>query len=288
MKKTLVMAMISAVMLSMAGCGNNAQPAADTAETAATDAAADAAEEAGTEAAEAESTEEAAEADAADEAKSDGVMTYEEYLAADIDSEVTVETYIQAKQGWWEDNGQGVATFYTQDAEGGYFIYNMPCSEEDYNDKLTVGAKIKVTGYKAEWSGEVEIMDATYEVEDGTYVAEPLDVTDSLGSDDLEKYMNQSIAMKGLKVEASKDANGEDAAFLYNYDGSGTEGDDLYFNVSANGATYTFTVESYLCGKDTDVYKAVENLNIGDTIDIEGFLYWYEGAQPHVTSVTVE
>ena len=276
MKKTLVMAMISAVMLSMAGCGNNAQPAAD------------AAEEASTEAAEAESTEKAAEAGAADEAKSDGVMTYEEYLAADIDSEVTVETYIQAKQGWWEDNGQGVATFYTQDAEGGYFIYNMPCSEEDYNDKLTVGAKIKVTGYKAEWSGEVEIMDATYEVEDGTYVAEPLDVTDSLGSDDLEKYMNQSIAMKGLKVEASKDANGEDAAFLYNYDGSGTEGDDLYFNVSANGTTYTFTVESYLCGKDTDVYKAVENLNIGDTIDIEGFLYWYEGAQPHVTSVTVE
>ena len=288
MKKTLVMAMISAVMLSMAGCGNNAQPAADTAEPAATEAAADAAEEASTEAAEAESTEKAAEAGAADEAKSDGVMTYEEYLAADIDSEVTVETYIQAKQGWWEDNGQGVATFYTQDAEGGYFIYNMPCSEEDYNDKLTVGAKIKVTGYKAEWSGEVEIMDATYEVEDGTYVAEPLDVTDSLGSDDLEKYMNQSIAMKGLKVEASKDANGEDAAFLYNYDGSGTEGDDLYFNVSANGTTYTFTVESYLCGKDTDVYKAVENLNIGDTIDIEGFLYWYEGAQPHVTSVTVE
>ena len=164
MKKTLVMAMISAVMLSMAGCGNNAQPAADTAETAATEAAADAAEEASTEVAEAESTEEAAEAGAADEAKSDGVMTYEEYLAADIDSEVTVETYIQAKQGWWEDNGQGVATFYTQDAEGGYFIYNMPCSEEDYNDKLTVGAKIKVTGYKAEWSGEVEIMDATYEV----------------------------------------------------------------------------------------------------------------------------
>ena len=83
----------------------------DTAETAATEAAADAAEEASTEAAEAESTEEAAEAVAADEAKSDGVMTYEEYLAADIDSEVTVETYIQAKQGWWEDNGQGVATF---------------------------------------------------------------------------------------------------------------------------------------------------------------------------------
>lgn len=284
MKKLLAMALTSAVVLSMAGCGsnNNGAAAADTSADAS-------AAEATTEAAAAETeAADAAEENAADETKSDGVMTYDEYLAADVDSEVTIETYIQAKQGWWEDNGQGVATFYTQDAEGGYFLYNMPCSEEDYNDKLTAGTKIKVTGYKSEWSGEVEIMDATYEVEDGHYVAEPLDVTDSLGSDDLEKYMNQLITMKGLTVEASKDADGNDVAYLYNYDGSGAQGDDLYFNVSANGATYTFTVESYLCDKDSDAYKAVEALQIGDKIDIEGFLYWYEGAQPHVTSVTVE
>ena len=27
--------------------------------------------------------------------------------------------------------------------------------------------------------------------------------------------------------------------------------------------------------KDTDVYKAVENLKVGDTIDCDGYLYWY-------------
>ena len=37
--------------------------------------------------------------------------------------------------------------------------------------KLTPGTKIKVTGYKAEWSGEVEITDATFELEEGNYVA---------------------------------------------------------------------------------------------------------------------
>lgn len=52
--------------------------------------------------------------------------------------------------------------------------------------------------------------------------------------------------------------------------------------------TYTFTVESYLCGEGTDVYTTVTNLNVGDVIDVEGFLYWYNGAQPHVTSVTVK
>ena len=52
--------------------------------------------------------------------------------------------------------------------------------------------------------------------------------------------------------------------------------------------TYTFTVESYLCDSTTDVYAAVKGLNVGDTIDAEGFLYWYEGVNPHITSVTVK
>ena len=86
--------------------------------------------------------------------KSEGVMTYAEYAAAALDTEVVVETYVQAKQSWWENK----ATIYTQDKDGAYFIYEMACSEEDYA-KLTPGTKIKVTGYKGEWAGEAEIMD---------------------------------------------------------------------------------------------------------------------------------
>jgi hypothetical protein len=33
------------------------------------------------------------------------------------------------------------------------------------------------------------------------------------------------------------------------------------------------------------VYKAVKGLRVGDKIDLEGFLYWYNGANPHITSV---
>lgn len=227
---------------------------------------------------------EAADSTAEDaDVKSEGVMTHDEYLAAAVDDEVTIETYVQAKQSWWEDK----ATFYTQDKDGAYFIYNMPCSEEDY-EKLVPGTKIKVIGYKAEWSGEIEVADvSSFEIEDGEYIAEPLDVTDLLGKDELIDHQNELVSFKGMTVEAAgQDADGNDVAYLYNYDGSGSEGDDLYFNVSLNGETYTFTVESYLCDKDSDVYKAVEALNIGDKIDMEGFLYWYEGVNPHITSVT--
>lgn len=212
--------------------------------------------------------------------KSEGVMTYEEYVAADLESEVVVETYVQAKQSWWEDK----ATVYTQDKDGGYFLYNMACSEEDY-EKLTPGTKIKVTGYKSEWSGEVEIIDATFEIEDGSYIAEAMDVTSLLGTDSLLDNQNKFVSFKGMTVEPSTDANGNEAAFLYNYDGSGQDGNDLYFNVSLNGDVYTFCVESYLCDNTTDVYAAVKALNIGDKIDMEGFLYWYEGPNPHITSV---
>lgn len=213
--------------------------------------------------------------------KSESVMTYAEYVAAPLDSQVVVETYVQAKQSWWEDK----ATVYSQDKDGAYFLYNMACSEEDY-EKLTPGTKIKVTGYKAEWSGETEIIDASFEIQDGNYVAKAEDVTSLLGSDDLINHQNKFVAFKGMTVEAAgQDENGNDVAFLYSWDGSGQEGDDLYFNVSLDGSTYNFTVESYLCDSSTEVYNAVKSLKIGDKIDMEGFLYWYEGVNPHITSV---
>lgn len=158
-KKTLALTMAMALVLSLAACGNsNADVAAESTAAATTEAAT-------TEAAATEASTEAAEA-VADE-KSEGVMTYEEYMAADLDSEVVIETYVQAKQSWWEDK----ATLYTQDQDGAYFIYNSVCSEEDYA-KLVPGTKIKVTGYKTEWSGEVEIAEgATFEIEEGSYIA---------------------------------------------------------------------------------------------------------------------
>lgn len=214
-----------------------------------------------------------------EDVKGEGVMTHDEYLKAAVDSTVTIEAYVQDKQSWWENK----ATMYTQDQDGAYFLYDCACSEEDYK-KLTPGTKIKVTGVKAEWNGEVEIADGTFEIEDGNYIAPAFDATSLLGSADLEKHQNEFVSFKGLTV-ADK---GDGQAFFYNWDNSGTQGDDLYFDVTVNGGTYSFTVESYLRGSETDVYKAVEGLKVGDTIDCEGFLYWYEGANPHITKVTVK
>ena len=200
--------------------------------------------------------------------KSEGVMTYAEYDAAAMDAEVVIEAYVQATQSWWDNK----ITAYLQDPDGAYFCYEMACSEADAA-KLVPGTKIKVTGTKGAWAGEIEIMDATFEfVNDGTWVAEAQDVTALLGTDTLIDHQNKFVVFKGLTIEAINYKNGE-------------PGDDIYVDVSYNGATYSFCVERYLTGPDTGVYKAFASLKAGDKVDIEGFLYWYEGVNTHITSV---
>lgn len=280
-RKTLSMLLAVSMVVALSGCaGGNSSTSGSSASNVSASSSADAD-------ASSASSASAEDQSGADTASAD-VLTHEEYMAADLDSEVTIETYVQAKQSWWEDEGQGKATVYGQSEDGAYFMYDMACSQEDY-EKLVPGTKIQVTGYKSEWSGEVEIMDGTFEIVDGDeFIATPLDVTEMLGTDELIDHQNELVQFKGLTVEpANPDSGDTSTAFLYNYDGSGSEGDDLYFNASYNGQTYTFVIESYLCDSSTEVYSAVKNLQVGQTIDMEGFLYWYEGVNPHITSVTV-
>ena len=273
MKKFVAMLLALSMVLAFAACART-----DTTETTAAAAETTAAAVETTVAA--EETTAATESTDGTESAAVEVMTHEEYLAAAIDDQVCVETYVQATQSWWEDK----ITVYCQSPEGAVFAYDMACSEEDAA-KLVPGTKIRITGYKAEWSGEVEVMDGTFEfVEDGEeFIADPLDVTEMLGTDELINHQNEFVSFTGMTVEPAQE--GSDAAFLYSYDGSGSDGDDLYFNASYNGQTYTFTIESYLCDNTTDVYNAVEELQVGDVIDMQGYLYWYEGVNPHITYV---
>lgn len=200
----------------------------------------------------------------------DSVMTYAEYAAAELDSEVTVSFTVQATQSWWD----GKITVYGQDKDGGYLAYNMACSEEDAA-KL-VGSVIKVTGYKAAFEGEVELGEgATFEFVEGAepFTAEAIDLTEKMASDEIINYQNQLAAFKGLTVKAISFKN----------DG----GDDIYLTLTKGEQDYNFCVEVYLTGTETDVYTTAAALKAGDVVDVEGFVYWYQGMNPHITAITV-
>ena len=256
MKKILAMLLAMAMVLSFAACASTeAKPT----EAPATEAPAT----------EAPATE--APATEAPAVEAPAAMTHEEYIAAELDSAVVIETYVQATQSWWDNK----ITVYCQSPDGAYFLYELACSEEDAS-KLVPGTKILVNGYKGEWAGEVEVMDGTFEFVEGgdTFIAEALDVTELLGTEELIAHQNEFVSFTGLTIEAIEYKNGE-------------PGDDIYVTVGYNGASYSFCVERYLTGPETEVYAAVGALNVGDVVNIEGFLYWYEGVNTHITSVTV-
>ncbi len=268
MKKILVILFAAVLALALVAC----QPADDTSSNGDTSSDADASSVVE----DSSNTDDSSVADTSSDdtdAKSEGVMTYEQFVAAELNGDVVIETYVQATQSWWEKDGQGVITVYTQDHDGAYFLYEMACSQEDAA-KLTKGTKIKVTGVKGEWEGEVEVMDATFEfVDDGkTYVAEATDITSLLGTDDLIKHQNQFVSFKGVTIKSVTYKNGE-------------PGDDIYVTVTYGENDYDFCVESYLMSPETDTYKAFADLAEGDKVDIEGFLYWYKGVNTHITSV---
>lgn len=266
MKKLLILAAVLVLALSVSACGkddkkNETPTASPTATTAPTE----------TPTPEATAT--------PTEVPAPAVMNHAQFDAAEFDTPVTVQAFVVDTQSWWDNK----ITVYAADKDGAYFIYEMACSQEDAK-LLVPGKAILVSGFKSQWSGEIEIVEATFNFADTseTFVPEAFDATSLLGTDDLIKHQNERVVFKGLKIEAQEDG----AAFAYKNAEEKT--DDLYFKASANGTTVSFCVEFYLRGKDTDVYKAVEGLKVGDTVDVECYLYWYNGANPHVIGVTVK
>ena len=246
MKKIIALLLVVCMVVCFAACGKKAETPADSKATEATKA-----------------------TEALTQPDEKKVMTYAEYAAAAIDAEVVVETYVQATQSWWEDK----ITVYCQSKDGAYFAYELKCSEED-SKKMVPGTKIRITGTKGEWEGEVEIMDGTFEfVEGDKFVAEAFDATALLGTDDLIKHQNEKVAFKGMTVKKVAYQNDQ-------------PGKDIYVTLDLAEKSYEFCVESYLTAPESDLYKAVGELKPGDVVDVEGFLYWYQGANPHITSVT--
>jgi len=193
--------------------------------------------------------------------------TYADLLASDGSDELELLMSVQGHESWWD----GKVTVYAQSDEAGYLVYEMACDEATA-EKLVPGTLIKVKGYKGEWSGEIELTDATCEIMDvagKVYDAE--DLTALIGDNDkLAEKMNVKAAFKNLTV----------------VDYSKEEDKDGYLNVTdENGTAITFVVRRYLTNDESEVAKTVSGLVAGDVVDIETFLYWYEGPQARIIDV---
>lgn len=270
MKKLFATLLASALVLSLAACGSSASTETSTDASTEVSTSTETSTEASTEV----STSTEASVDApADEA----VMSYADYVAAELGTDVTVEFTVQDTQSWWDNK----ITVYGADADGAYFVYNMACSEEDA-EKLVAGTVIRVSGARAEWMGEVEIGDTamgdapSFEfVEKEGYIAPAKDATALLGTEELASLNNQLVSFTDMTVTAVSYKNNE-------------PGDDIYVNLSKNDVEYYFCLEYYLNGSNDEFYNLVGNLEVGSVVDVECYLYWYDGPNGHLTSVVVK
>ena len=215
-------------------------------------------------------------------------MSYNDYMAAAEGANVVIEGYVQKFA--YNRDFHYVSMFIRDDNGGVYYAYHAVCSE-DQAAKLAEGIHVKVSGKKASWSGETEVGEGCiFYILEGNKIFEATDISDKLSElAVLELMMNQKIAVKGLRVEENIAADGKVVPFLYNWDGSGAAGanNDLYLTLSAGNTSYTYCVESEEDPENSETYKAVTGLHVGDIIDLEGMLYWYNGPNVHVNSIKV-
>ena len=195
-------------------------------------------------------------------------ISHEDFMAAEAGEEVTVEAYVQAKQSWWDNK----AVFYLQNEEGGFYVYNLPCTKAEY-DELEIGTKVRVIGTKAVYNGMHEIFPAeSFEILRGNWVADATDITSKIGNnDELTKYQGMLATLSDMTVVSVE----------YNNEG----GDDIYLTVAKGEVQHTLTVEVYLTGTDTEVYQTVGTLVAGDVVDVTGFVQWWNKFDMHITAV---
>lgn len=217
-------------------------------------------------------------------ASEDAPLSYAEFMEAENDEQVTIQAVIQDRCTWYNN----AASFYLADNDGGYYVYNMPCTAEQY-EELVPGTEVKVTGAKAEWKGEVEISFATptevagWEIiSTGKTLNTAKSVAD-ISKTTLDRYTNQLVAVEVEVIKAAY-TNHEDFTL------APAAGVDVYFQVKdSNNNEATYVVEAYL--EDTqygsDTYTAICDLSVGDHIKLEGFVYYWETPQLQVTSVTI-
>lgn len=224
--------------------------------------------------------------DNGNQTEEDKVMTYSEFMAAEVGDDVLIEGFVAAKQSWWDNK----ATIYLVDEVGtGYFVYNASCTEEEYNT-YTVGTYVSVKGVKGLYAEEHEVAEGgvvTVKETTKTMPTTAYDITSIIGnSDALEAHQNCYFTAT-LTV---KDYDGNGAAFAFAVSGATKDNPsgDLYFTLTDGTNDLACCVESYLTGTSTTVYQTVMNLEVGKTVTVIGYLYWWNGANPHITSISVD
>ena len=199
---------------------------------------------------------------------------------------IVLTAYIQ----YFEYDGKTVDIF-MQDEDGGYFTYGLTVTEDEYNafnnhlyKEITIlGEKDKVNGFF-----ELSSISEWYFSNpkgDREFRATPYDITSIVTDYDAMSTHQGELITLDCTVELCRDEENNPCAFLYKYNGTGRAGDDLYIHITEKSGI-ELVVETDVFKDGSELYEYVENnLQVGDKITVVGYLWWYNGPQPHIISL---
>ena len=176
------------------------------------------------------------------------VLTYEEFLAAEDDTAVTVQGVITGIVETSKEND-----LYIQDEDGGYFIFAM----EDLPSELGLqnGMTVSVTGIRDTYYDLPQVTEPKVTIVDSTIkTVEPVDITEYFAAaeanvdDHFAQYFSMLVTIKGAKVL------GQDAS------------DNSYYNFSLAGKQAYVRISSSTCMLSADA-QATFQKNVADHVN---------------------
>lgn len=189
-------------------------------------------------------------------------LTWAEFTAAADDTAVVIKGVIGGIV-----NTSNKHELYLQDADGGYYVYDLPVAEME---GLAIGTEIRVRGTRDTYYGVNQVVDADVEILNAT----PVDV---VAEDVTEAFINAESTKDASLVALQSKLIKISGATVLGQD----KGDASYFNFKIGDKKTYVRLSSSACmfgTEDQEAFKAAVEANIGMTADVTGFISVYNNA----------
>lgn len=203
------------------------------------------------------------------------VTSFEDYMAAEKGTSVTVAGYVVAINAKSVGNKYNHLFLADVNGKGGYYCYQL--DNDPVEAGIQVGMLVSVTATVEPYSGMQEVKGGTFVILDKTInEVAPLDLTEKFAAgESLKNYVGMPVTIKGVTIGA-QDMSKDTSQYLY-FSLNGKEGYVRTY-VTDFPTTFTLTVAD---GKTTCADKATIDeahaANFGNTADATGILILYSG-----------
>lgn len=209
------------------------------------------------------------------------IMTYEEWLASEEGSAVKIKGVLTAKETYSTEYGN--TSFYLKDesAVGGYMIYRIACTQEQYDNDFVIGNTIVV-------SAEKDIYNGMHETADGTSSYKVLSTGATVTADNITSVISGATDAAGVTA-AMIPYQGRSVTFTGIITAVTTSSSKTYLTVQVGTNTIRYVLSSYFMSTTGEAFTELANKAIiGIEATFTGVMAWSSSNAPYPTAIDAD